>query len=160
MAIEIAGIKSDDDAAIAEIIQKIGAEFGAVGEGFGPSDAEVLNMSKNYLSSDSAVYLVAKIDNKIVGGCGIASFDQQKKICELRKLFLLPEARGFGVGRKLIEQCLDYAKSEGYNECYLDTLSAMKGAIALYEKFQFEHLPEPIAGTIHGACDVWMLKKL
>lgn len=160
MSFKVSVIKPHDDIFICEIIKQIGAEFGAVGEGFGPSDAEVLNMSAYYLDANSAIYLIATKNNQIVGGCGIACFDKKTKTCELRKLFLLPSARGLGIGKALSLECLDYAKSAGYQQCYLDTLSSMESAIALYEKLGFVHLSSPIVGTIHGGCDVWMLKEL
>ncbi|CSB72218.1 acetyltransferase [Vibrio cholerae] len=81
-------------------------------------------------------------------------------MCELKKLFLLPTSRGHGVGRALSEHCLNFAKQQGYTKCYLDTLSSMTQAIKLYQQLGFEHLTQPMAGTEHNGCDVWMLKSL
>ena len=153
-------IKSQHDVKICEIIEMVGKEYGAIGEGFGPSDSEVETMSLHYKNENSSRYLVASIDGHLVGGGGISSFNNSNEICELRKLFLLPESRGLGIGTKLIEECLEYAKSKGYKKCYLDTLTNMKSAIALYEKLGFQHLDSALKGTIHNGCDVWMLKEL
>lgn len=153
-------IKADDDENICQIIKKVGAEHGAIGDGFGPSDPEVLCMSENYTDEMKSRYFVAKIAGVVVGGSGIAPFNKRTDICELKKLFLIPESRGLGIGRKLTVQCLEYAKSQGFTSCYLDTLSNMRSAIALYEKLGFEHLEKPLEGTEHNACDTWMLKKL
>ena len=157
---EILEIKPEHDRDICEIIKKVGEEYGAVGDGFGPSDAEVAEMSKHYCDRSASLYLVAIIEGSIVGGCGIAGFNGSRETCELRKLFLLKESRGLGIGKELVAKCLDYARQKGYKECYLDTLSSMKSAIALYDKFCFVHLDRPLEGTIHNGCDVWMLKKL
>jgi putative acetyltransferase len=157
---EIQEIKPRHDAAVSEIIRKVGEEYGAIGEGFGPSDSEVNAMSEHYNDKSSSRYLVATIKGNIVGGSGIASFNNSNEVCELRKLFLLPESRGIGIGRKLTEDCLKYAKTKGYKMCYLDTLQNMKPAIALYEKLGFKHLDKPLQGTIHNGCNVWMLKEL
>ena len=138
----------------------VGKEYGAIGEGFGPSDSEVEAMSQHYKNENSSRYLVASIDSHLVGGGGISSFNKSNDICELRKLFLLPESRGLGIGRKITEECLNYAKSKGYKKCYLDTLTSMKSAISLYEKLGFQHLKSALKGTIHNGCDVWMIKKL
>ncbi|MCP3924174.1 MAG: GNAT family N-acetyltransferase [Desulfobacterales bacterium] len=151
-------ISKEQDEAVCQIIKKVGAEHGAVGEGFGPSDPEVLCMSE-YYGNKKSIYLVAVKDGHILGGSGIAEFNNSNSICELKKLFLLKEGRGLGIGKKLTEKCLAFAISEGYKQCYLDTLSGMKSAIALYEKFGFHHLEQPLIGTIHNGCDVWMLKK-
>lgn len=157
---KIQEIKPLHDTAICEIIKKVGEEFGAIGEGFGPSDLEVNAMSQNYNDERSSRYFVATIKGRVAGGSGIASFDGSNEVCELRKLFLLPASRGLGIGKNLTEDCLKYAKSKGYKKCYLDTLGRMKSAIYLYEKLGFEHLDKPLEGTIHNSCDVWMLKVL
>ena len=160
MTCEIEKIRPEDDEAMCAIIQKIGAEYGAVGEGFGPSDAEVSAMSRHYTRESKSLYLIARMRGEVVGGCGIAAFNGSDEVCELRKLFLLPDCRGLGVGKALTQQCLSFAASQGYKRCYLDTLSNMAAAIALYEKMGFTHLDRPLDGTIHGGCDVWMLKSL
>jgi len=157
---EILEIKPEDDLDIARIIKKVGAEYGAIGDGFGPSDAEVVAMSAHYCDQHASLYLVAKVEGRIVGGCGIAAFEGSIQTCELRKLFLLKQSRGFGIGEALAVKCLNYAKEKGYKQCYLDTLSNMGQAIALYEKLGFYHLDRPLEGTPHSGCDVWMLKKL
>ncbi len=159
MQTTIQAIKKTDNQTIAKIIRTVGAEFGAIGDGFGPSDPEVECMSGHYLDETMSLYLVALVDGEVVGGCGIAAFAQQKSICELRKLFLLPGSRGLGLGKQLAERCLDYAQSKGYQSCYLDTLSNMDSAINLYKKLGFIQLIEPLAGTEHNGCDVWMLKE-
>lgn len=153
-------IKPQHDLKMCEIIKRVGREYGAIGEGFGPSDAEVNAMSQHYKNENASRYFVATIEGYLVGGGGIASFNNSNEICELRKLFLLPESRGLGIGKKLSEDCLEYAKSKGYKKCYLDTLSSMKAAIALYKKLGFQSLDKPLKGTIHNGCDVWMLKAL
>lgn len=160
MGYEIQEIKSKHDADVCHIIKKVGAEYGAIGEGYGPSDLEVNAMSQHYHDENASRYFVATVSGKIVGGSGIAAFNGNKEICELRKLFLLQESRGLGLGKKLAKECLTYAKSKGYKKCYLDTLTRMGSAVSLYENLGFIHLSAPLEGTIHNACDVWMLKDL
>lgn len=153
-----------DDAAIATLIRQVGLEFGAVGEGFGPSDAEVAAMSRHYGHDGRSLYLVAEQAGTILGGVGIAPLGDggtdDKGVCELKKLFLLPAARGRGIGRSLVEASLAFAVQAGYQQCYLDTLGSMAAAIALYRQLGFEHLDGPLDASIHGGCDVWMLKSL
>ncbi|MBL1415988.1 MAG: GNAT family N-acetyltransferase [Moritella sp.] len=160
MRYKIQEIKPLDDTAIGNIIKKVGEEYGAIGDGFGPSDAEVNAMSQHYADENASRYFIATIKGNIVGGCGIAAFNGSNDVCELRKLFLLPESRGLGLGKKLTEDCLKYAQHKGYTKCYLDTLKSMQSAISLYEKLGFKHLDKSLAGTIHNGCDVWMLKAL
>ncbi|MGF1740598.1 GNAT family N-acetyltransferase [Vibrio profundum] len=167
MEVTISPITPSYDEQVRQIIQSVGEEFGAVGEGFGPGDAEVLNMSQHYTEDRKSLYLLATLDNEVVGGCGIAPFSldsapdhEQSNLCELKKLFLLPKARGLGLGKQLTLACLDYAQSHGYSRCYLDTLSSMQSAVSLYKSLGFEHLDAPLEGTIHSKCDVWMIKEL
>jgi putative acetyltransferase len=145
---------------VCDIIKKVGEEYRVMGEGFGPSDSEVNAMSKNYSDESSSRYLVAIVKGRVVGGGGVAAFNGSNEVCELRKLFLLPESRGRGLGKILSEDCLAYAKSKGYKRCYLDTLTSMKSAISLYEKLGFKYLDKPLEGIIHKGCNVWMLKEL
>ena len=160
MSVQIQAVSAKQDAMVCQIVKAVGAEYGAVGEGYGPSDPEVEAMSLYYKDSENSLYLVATVDGEVVGGCGVARFANRGDVCELRKLFLLPQSRGLGLGKALTEQCLTYAKNKGYKQCYLDTLSNMHSAVALYERLGFDHLPAPLAGTEHSACDVWMLKTL
>lgn len=160
VTVEISAITAADDRAVCTIIRQVGSEFGAVGEGFGPADTEVEQMSQHYDDQTGSLYLVAAKAGRIVGGCGVAPWAGSQQICELRKLFLLAESRGQGIGRALTVRCLEYARRQGYQACYLDTLSSMTSAIGLYEKLGFVHLDAPLEGAIHHGCDVWMLLKL
>ncbi|MEH6472045.1 MAG: GNAT family N-acetyltransferase [Halopseudomonas sp.] len=153
-------IRPEFDDAIANIIRQGGIEYGAMGEGFGPSDAEVSAMSRHYQPEQGSLYRIATIAGQVVGGCGIAPFNGSATVCELRKLFLLPTSRGLGIGKALALECLAFGRDQGYQQCYLDTLKPMTTAIALYQSLGFEHLNQPLDGTLHDGCDVWMLKQL
>ncbi|MGY5451116.1 GNAT family N-acetyltransferase [Agarivorans sp. MS3-6] len=159
MSFLIIPIEAVHDRAVCELIEQGGLEFGAVGEGFGPSDAEVKAMSQHYTLPGSA-YWVAMLDQQVVGCGGIAPFDQASATCELRKLFVAPRHRGLGIGKAMTEHCLKAAKQMSYQQCYLDTLSTMKAAISLYQALGFDHLDKPFSGSIHQGCDVWMIKQL
>ncbi len=156
----ITPIQAQHNADICQIIKQVGAQYGAVGDGFGPSDAEVECMSQHYLIENRSQYWIALVNSKVVGGAGIAPFLHYNEVCELKKLFLLPSSQGLGIGKALTQTCLTFAKQQGYQQCYLDTLSAMHAAISLYESLGFIHLGQPWPGTLHGGCDVWMVKDL
>lgn len=160
MKLQIIPIQAKHDAFIKQIITEVGKEFGAVGDGYGPADKEVQAMSQYYDPIKGSTYLVALADDKVVGGCGIASFNSSKNVSELRKLFLLPEARGKGVGKELTKLCIDFARSSNYQRCYLDTLSNMTTAVKMYEKMGFRFLEDPLEGVIHTGCDTWMMLDL
>lgn len=94
MSYQIIPIQAQHDPAICQIIQQVGAQYGAIGEGFGPADAEVSCMSQHYLAGDRSQYLVALVEGQVVGGAGIAPFLHYRDICELKKLFLRPSSQG------------------------------------------------------------------
>lgn len=75
--------------------------------------------------------------------------------CEMKRLFLLPAARGLGLGRAMSEAVIAQARRRGYRELRLDTLPTMTAAISLYEQLGFApiapyYAPTP-AGTIFMA---------
>ena len=109
----------------------------------------------------TSIYLVVEHKNKIVGGAGIAKLDNYNgNICELQKMYFAPIARGKGIGKKLINSCLEKAKTFGFAQCYLETMPYMHAAKALYAKNGFENLDKPMGNTGHYSCTVWMIKKL
>lgn len=153
-------IEPRDDAAIAAIIRAVMPEFGAGGEGFAIHDAEVDAMCEAYREPRS-IYFVVEIDGKVVGGGGVAPLDDgEPDVCELRKMYFMPEARGFGAGNAMIERCLDAARALGFGRCYLETLTGMDAAQALYRKHGFQPLGAPLGKTGHHGCDRWFIRAL
>ena len=75
-------------------------------------------------------------------------------------MYFLKEARGKGIGYKMILKCLEKAKEFGFEKCYLETLPNMLSAQKLYQKVGFQYLDEPLGCTGHSSCPVWMIKKL
>jgi putative acetyltransferase len=74
-------------------------------------------------------------------------------------MYFLPELRGLGFAKKILEQCFEFAQHHGFQACYLETTENLWQAVKLYEKLGFEHLPAPKGNTGHShACEVWMLK--
>ena len=68
--------------------------------------------------------------------------------------------RGKGYGKKLMKVCLEAAKSMGYKQCYLETLSELKAAQELYKRYGFEYLNTAIENTGHSSCGIRMIKTL
>ena len=70
----------------------------------------------------------------------------------MKRLYVLPKARGLGLGRALIDDIVGEAVRIGYSEMRLDTLSSMREALSLYEQVGFTpiepYYETPIAGTV------------
>jgi putative acetyltransferase len=79
--------------------------------------------------------------------------------CELKKMYFLAEARGRGVGKELLTRLLDAARAHGFKRCYLETLTGMDAAQALYRKLGFEDTCQRGA-TGHFGCDRFMEREL
>lgn len=146
-----------DDAAIAAIIRTVMASFGACGAGFAINDPEVGAMSGAY-RRPRAAYFVVETAGRVVAGGGIAPLDGGPfRTCELRKMYCLPEARGLGVGVRLLARCLTVARGFGYGACYLETLTGMDAAQKLYRRAGFKALPAALGATGHHGCDRYFL---
>lgn len=159
--LSIRSIEPRDDAAIASIIRTVMPEFGASGPGFAINDPEVDAMYAAYDRPRSAFFVVECEDGRVLGGGGVAPLDgADEGTCELRKMYFLPELRGLGAGRELIEHCLEVARGFGYTRCYLETLENMYAARALYEKVGFGQIGGPLGDTGHYSCDAFYLRDL
>ena len=92
-------IRPEDDAAMAAVIRAVMPEFGADGPGFAIHDPEVDHMSAAYAGPGAAYFVVVDATGQVVGGAGVAPLEGgEPGVCELRKMYFLPAARGQGRG--------------------------------------------------------------
>jgi putative acetyltransferase len=153
-------IEARDDAAITAIIQAVMPEFGAIGDGFAINDPEVNWMSRAYTRREHA-YFVLERDGRVLGGAGIAPLEGgDPDVCELRKMYFLPEARGIGAGAAMMARCLEAARSAGFHRCYLETLRGMDAAMRLYERTGFVRIPAAMGATGHGGCNAFYVREI
>jgi putative acetyltransferase len=160
MDFTIRPIAAADNPAIAKIIRDTLAEFGANHPGTVYFDSSTDHLFELF-QQDRAAYWVAEKDDEIVGGAGIFPTEGlPADTAELVKMYLLPKARGLGLGRHMIQQCLDWARAKGYQQIYLETMPELRKALKVYEKFGFEYLKAPMGNSGHTGCSLWMMKKL
>ena len=159
-SIIIREIQQSDNEQIADVIRQVFIvdDYPKTGTAF--ADSQLDFMFETY-DKPKAIYFVVEEDGKIIGGAGVSQLDNsEENIGELQKMYFLQEARGKGIGFEMIQKCLEKAKEFGYEKCYLETLSEMLAAQKLYKKVGFEYLCEPLGGTGHTSCPVWMIKEL
>ncbi|MCK6690771.1 MAG: GNAT family N-acetyltransferase, partial [Thermoanaerobaculia bacterium] len=77
-----------------------------------------------------------------------------------KKMYVLPEARGKGQGRKIVSLLETEARERGFRYMYLETIAAMKEANGLYKRLDFQSLPGPMGNTGHTACGLFYGKNL
>lgn len=160
MSITIRPIQESDNPVIAKIIRDTLAEFGANHPGtvyYDPSTDHLYEL----FQTPRATYNIALLDGEIVGGGGIYPTEGlAPDTCELVKMYLVPSGRGKGIGKMLIERCIDQAREMGYKNIYLETMNELRQALKIYEWMGFEYLSAPLGQSGHFGCPLWMLKKL
>jgi putative acetyltransferase len=158
--VQIRTIEPADNPALAIIIRNTLTEFGANHPGTVYYDSSTDALYELFQTPGS-IYYVATVNDQLMGGAGIFPSDGLPAgTCELVKMYLLPEARGLGLGKLLIDQALAFARGAGYQQVYLETMPELRKAVSVYEKFGFQYLHAPMGNTGHFGCDIWMLKKL
>ena len=153
-------IRPADNAAVARIIRDVMTEYGAVGCNFSIADPEVDAMCEAYPAPVAAFYVVER-DGRVLGCGGMGPLTGGPPgVCELRKMYFVPELRGAGAGTRLLGLILDAARAAGYDRCYLESLGTMTEARRLYLKHGFRVIDAPLGNTGHSGCNAWMVREL
>jgi putative acetyltransferase len=153
-------LEKGDNPIIGALIRTILEEFHIDRPGTAYTDPATDDLFSLFAEPRS-VYYVAQRDGIIVGGCGIFPTNGLPGDCtELVKYYVLAEVRGQGIGKKLMELCIQKARQFGYTRLYLETVPELGDAIRIYEKAGFEHISNAMGNSGHYFCDVWMLKDL
>lgn len=159
-AIVIREIQPHDNEQIAAVIRSVFISDNYPKTGTAFVDKQLDFMFETY-DKPKALYFIVEENGKIIGGAGVSQLDNStENICELQKMYFLQEARGKGIGFRMIQKCLEAAKQLGFEKCYLETLPEMLAAQHLYKKAGFEYLCSPMGNTGHSTCPVWMIKDL
>ena len=116
--------------------------------GFQNFDEELSNFPGQYSPPDGRLYL-ARYASRAVGCVGLRKFE--KRICEIKRLYVKPDFRGKAVGRNLAKKAIEAAKIIGYEYIRLDTLPSMESANRLYRSLGFEPIEPYRYNPIEGA---------
>ncbi|UAB81175.1 GNAT family N-acetyltransferase [Marixanthomonas sp. SCSIO 43207] len=155
-------IKKEDNPQVAKVIRSVFEDMNIPKTGTAYEDKALDCMFESYTKKTSC-YFVVEDNNTIIGGAGIAkleNYEGEDRICELQKMYFLPEARGKGLGRTLIKMCLVKAREFNFEKCYIETMPDMTAAQNLYKSVGFETIDAPLGNTGHHSCPVHMLMKL
>jgi|ERR1700721_2728988 putative acetyltransferase len=115
-------------------------------------DDELKNLPGAYGPPGGRLLLAQRGDH--AAGC-IALRPLETDICEMKRLYVRPGDRGFGVGRMLVEHLIEEAHATGYKRMRLDTVgTAMGDAIELYRKLGFKEIAPYSSIPVESA--LWM----
>lgn len=154
-------LRAEDNAAIARVIRAVSAEFGLTADkGYTVADPNLDELHALYNRPGHAFWVVERA-GEVVGGGGLAPLcGGDPGICELQKMYFLPQGRGKGLARQLALTALAFARDYGFSHCYLETTASLTRAIGLYEHLGFHHISHALGNTGHVDCEVRMLKAL
>jgi ribosomal protein S18 acetylase RimI-like enzyme len=125
----------------------------AAGMCFADYEAQLRGLAAKYSEPDADL-LLARVKGQAAGCAAITSriLNDSARAVELKRLWVEPQFRGYGLGRGLVLAAIDWARSRGYRALVLDTLNeAMPQASALYRSLGFEETERfndnPISGV-------------
>jgi putative acetyltransferase len=156
----IRNIALNDNEAIAKVIRAALTEFGANKPGTVFYDSTTDHLFELF-QIPGAIYYVAELNGKLVGGAGIYPTEGlPEKTCELVKLYLNKDARGIGLGKQLLLKSMQWAKENGYEQVYLESMPELSKAVSIYENVGFKKIHHALGNSGHDGCDIWMIKNL
>ncbi len=101
-------------------------------------DEEMEGLPEMYNEENGGLFLAVK-NNVVVGVAGLRRFSTTES--EVKRMFVKEEARGFGIGKLLLQKCIETARKTGYKKIKLDTADFMQTAIKLYTDNGFVEIP-------------------
>ena len=140
----------DDKPAVSALFEAYAASLD-IDLGYQDFASELVALPGKYAGPDGAL-LVAEDPQRGLLGCVALRAMEPEGCCEMKRLYALPQARGLGLGKALVQSIIVEAARLGYGEIRLDSLPSMGDAIRLYRHFGFElmspYYQTPVAGTV------------
>lgn len=143
----------------AALIAQVLAEYGLASCGLaaepGGADWDVMHVEAAYWNTGGTFWVVEQ-QGQIVGTGGYYPIGRGDKAVEIRKMYLLPAARGQGLGRYLLQALEQSIRTKGFEQIWLETASLLKEAVKLYEGSGYQ----PSVGVETARCDRVYVKLL
>ncbi|NKB26671.1 MAG: GNAT family N-acetyltransferase [Rhodobacteraceae bacterium] len=117
---------------------------------------ELAGLPGKYAPPDGEILLARAVGGACVGCIAYRRHDADS--CEMKRLYVVPDARGHALGRQLIDALLTSAQANGYRRIILDTGEFLDAAVSLYQSYGFVEIPpyndSPVAGMRYFALDL------
>ncbi len=132
-----------DEQDIRRVLRSVRLEYGVHQDGH-PADANLADIEHNYFKGGGCFEVVEDPQGRIVGCAGLCPLSPAR--AELCKMYIEKQARGKGLGKRLLKNLLATARKNGFAEVWLETNSTLSEAISLYLSHGFrpveiDHLP-------------------
>jgi ribosomal protein S18 acetylase RimI-like enzyme len=118
-------------------------------------EQELAGLPGNYAPPGGGL-LIGLSGNETVGCVAVRRLAPD--ICEMKRLYVKPQARGMGLGRQLAQQIITIAQELGYSSIRLDTLDKLSDAMRLYESLGFTrtgpYYDNPLPGVFFWLLDL------
>ena len=118
-------------------------------------DHDIANWEVEYDGASGVLLVVESPAGEIVGTAGVRRLDPG--IGEIKRMWVRPECQGLGLGRRLLDRCLEEARSRGFQSIRLDTEQRMEAALLLYRSRGFTEIPDYNG---NARAQIWMELKL
>jgi putative acetyltransferase len=129
--VHVRPVTSADVPAVVALVRDTLAEFGLrFGEG-SKTDEELARLPASYDDGGGAFWVAVDEGGRVLGTCGV--FPVRPGDMELRKMYLHPQSRGTGLGKRLLEESVAWCRARGAERIVLDTTEQMTRAITFYE---------------------------
>jgi GNAT superfamily N-acetyltransferase len=144
-------VGAGDIAAVRRLLQRYGEYLGANPAGAANICIEGYAQELDGLTDKYAVLLLATVDGAEAGCVALRRIPADALACEMKRLWVDGAFRGLGLGRRLVEKAIDWAKQMGLETMYLDTVpTAMPDANRLYAAMGFERVERYNENPIPG----------
>lgn len=157
--VELSVPQSPNELAAASMIFKEYGDSLGIDLSFQGFEHELAHLPGLY-AAPRGTLLLAWVEGQLAGCCALRPIDEVDvaNAAEMKRLYVRPAFRRFGLGRLLAEAVLNAARQMGYSSVLLDTLDDMEAARALYEELGFVEVPpyyhSPIAGSHYLRVDL------
>ncbi|AFY87465.1 MAG: hypothetical protein CLLPBCKN_004446 [Chroococcidiopsis cubana SAG 39.79] len=139
---------------VAAVIGSVLAEYSLDWEPLG-ADRDVLEVENYYLATGGEFWVVES-QGQVVGTAGYYPFHRGETAVEIRKMYLLSQARKLGLGRFLLQELEKAIAAKGFQQIWIETASVLVEAIKLYESSGYQ----PATGVETARCDRIYVKNL